>query len=81
MREIAHGVYPSVLSDRGLEDALRGSVAGSVLPVHLITHRVSRQPPEIELAIYYVCIEALQNVQKHAHGATAVWITVRRTIT
>ena len=48
VRAIAHGVYPSVLSDRGLEDALRGSVAGSVLPVHLITHRVSRQPPEIE---------------------------------
>ena len=78
VRAIAHGVYPSVLSDRGLEDALRGSVAGSVLPVHLITHRVSRQPAEIELAIYYVCIEALQNVQKHAHGATAVWVTVRQ---
>ena len=78
VRAIAHGVYPSVLSDRGLEDALRGSVAGSVLPVHLITHRVARQPPEIELAIYYVCIEALQNAQKHAHGATAVWVTVRQ---
>ena len=78
VRAIAHGVYPSVLSDRGLEDALRGSVAGSVLPVHLITHRVSRQPAEIELAIYYVCMEALQNVQKHARGATAVWITVRQ---
>jgi len=78
VRAIAHGVYPSVLSDRGLEDALRGSVAGSVLPVHLITHRVSRQPPEIELAIYYVCIEALQNAQKHAHEATAIWVTVRQ---
>ena len=78
VRAIAHGVYPSVLSDRGLEDALRGSLAGSVLPVHLITHRVSRQPAEIELAIYYVCIEALQNVQKHAHGASAVWVTLRQ---
>jgi signal transduction histidine kinase len=78
VRAIAHGVYPSVLSDRGLEDALRGSMAGSVLPVHLITHRVSRQPAEIELAIYYVCIEALQNVQKHAYGASAVWVTVRQ---
>ncbi|HEY6888936.1 MAG TPA: histidine kinase [Solirubrobacter sp.] len=78
VRAIAHGVYPSVLSDRGLEDALRGSVSSSVLPVHLITHRVSRQPAEIELAIYYVCIEALQNVQKHAHGASAVWVTVRQ---
>jgi signal transduction histidine kinase len=78
VRAIAHGVYPSVLSDRGLEDALRGSLAGSVLLIHLIMHRVSRQPPEIELAIYYVCMEAVQNVQKHALGATAVWITVRQ---
>jgi signal transduction histidine kinase len=78
VRAIAHGVYPSVLSDRGLEDALRGSLAGSVPLVHLTVHRVSRQPAEIELAIYYVCMEAVQNVQKHAHGATAVWITVRQ---
>jgi signal transduction histidine kinase len=78
VREIAHGVYPAVLSDRGLADAIRGSVAGSVLPIHLSTCRVSRQPAEIELAIYYVCMEALQNVQKHARGATAVWITVRQ---
>ena len=77
VRAIAHGVYPAVLSDRGLEDAIRGSVTGSVLPVHLIVHRVSRQPAEIELAIYYVCMEAVQNVQKHARVATGVWITVR----
>ena len=78
VRAIAHGVYPAVLSERGLEDAIRGSVAGSPLPVHLVTHRVARQPAEIELAMYYVCMEALQNVQKHAHGATAVWVTVRQ---
>jgi signal transduction histidine kinase len=78
VRAIAHGVYPAVLSERGLEDAIRGSVAGSPLPVHLVTHRVSRQPAEIELAMYYVCMEALQNVQKHARGATAVWITLRQ---
>jgi signal transduction histidine kinase len=76
VRAIAHGVYPALLCDRGLEDAIRSSVARSPLPVHLVTHRVSRQPAEIELAIYYVCMEALQNVQKHARGATAVWITV-----
>ncbi|HWK26100.1 MAG TPA: sensor histidine kinase [Solirubrobacter sp.] len=78
VREIARGVYPAILSDRGLEDALRGGVADSLLPVHLITHGVERQPPEIELAIYYVCLEALQNATKHARGASAIWITLRQ---
>ena len=78
VREIAHGVYPSILSDRGLEDALRGSFADSPLPVHLVTHNVSRQPAEIELAVYYVCLEAVQNAAKHARGASAVWITLRQ---
>ena len=44
VRAIAHGVYPAVLSDRGLEDAIRSSVTGWVIPVHLIVHgcRASR---------------------------------------
>jgi signal transduction histidine kinase len=78
VRAIAHGVYPSVLQDRGLEDALRGSISDSPVPVHLLTHAVTRQPPELELAIYYVCLEALQNAQKHASGATAIWIALRQ---
>jgi signal transduction histidine kinase len=74
LRALAHGVYPSVLSDRGLEDALRSIVAESPLTIHLEAHGVERHPAEIETAVYFLCLEAIQNVIKHAHGATAAWI-------
>jgi signal transduction histidine kinase len=76
LRALAHGVYPSVLSDRGLEDALRSIVAESPLSIHLEAHGIERHPTEIDTAVYFLCLEAIQNVIKHAHGATGAWITV-----
>jgi signal transduction histidine kinase len=77
LRSLAHGVYPSVLSDRGLEDALRSVVAASPLTIHLEAHGIERHPAEIETAVYFLCLEAVQNVSKHAQGATAAWITLQ----
>jgi signal transduction histidine kinase len=74
LRALAHGVYPSLLSDRGLKDALRGAFLDSPLPVHLDARGVTRHPVEIETAVYFVCIEAVQNAVKHATGATGVWV-------
>jgi signal transduction histidine kinase len=74
LRSLAHGVYPSLLSDRGLADALRGAFLDAPLPVHLDARGVTRHPVEIETAVYFVCIEAVQNAVKHATGATGVWI-------
>jgi signal transduction histidine kinase len=74
LRSLAHGVYPSLLSDRGLTDALRGAFLDAPLPVHLDARGVTRHPVEIETAVYFVCIEAVQNAVKHATGATGVWI-------
>jgi signal transduction histidine kinase len=76
LRALAHGVYPSLLSDRGLEDALRGVVVESPLPINLQFRGVTRQPEEIETAVYFLCLEAVQNAIKHGDGATGVWITV-----
>jgi signal transduction histidine kinase len=76
LRSLAHGVYPSLLSDRGLEDALRNVVAQSPLPIHLQCRALTRQPQEIETSVYFVCLEAVQNTIKHADGATGVWITL-----
>jgi signal transduction histidine kinase len=76
LRALAHGVYPSVLSDRGLADALRSIVAESPLTIHLEARDIERHPPEIETAVYFLCLEAIQNIIKHAHGATAAWITL-----
>ena len=49
------------------------------MPVHLETVPVTRQPIELESAVYFACVEALQNALKHAGTATGVWIELRQT--
>jgi signal transduction histidine kinase len=78
LRSLAHGVYPSLLSDRGLEDALRSVAADSPLRVEFEIVGVTRLPREIETAVYFTCVEALQNAIKHADGATRVWISLQQ---
>ena len=74
LRTLAHGVYPPLLGDRGLADALTEATARSTVPVKLETRDVSRYPPEVEGAVYFCILEALQNVLKHAEGARHVLI-------
>jgi signal transduction histidine kinase len=78
VRSLAHGVYPSLLSDRGIEDALRSVATESRLPVHFEVSGLTRLPAEIETAVYFTCVEALQNANKHGASATRVWITLRQ---
>ena len=64
LRELARGIHPAVLTDRGLDAALEGLAARSPLPVELA--RVGRRLPEpIEAAAYYVVSEAVANIVKH----------------
>ena len=79
LRSLAHGVYPPLLTDRGLPDALRSVAAHAPMPVHVVAVGVSRHPIEIESAVYFTCAEALQNAVKHAAGATGVWIKLSQT--
>jgi PAS domain S-box-containing protein len=76
VRSLAHGVYPAQLADRGLADALRVSANGGLLPVVVNAEGVHRYPQEIESAVYFCCLEALQNAGKHAQGATCAWVTL-----
>jgi signal transduction histidine kinase len=78
LRSLAHGVYPSLLSDRGLKDSLRSVLAQSPLPARLMARGVTRHPAEIETAVYYTCMEALQNSIKHGAGASGVWVGIRQ---
>jgi signal transduction histidine kinase len=78
LRSLAHGVYPPLLTDRGLSDALRSVAAQAPMRVHLVTVGVTRHPIEIESAVYFTCVEALQNALKHAGGATGVWIKLNQ---
>ena len=70
LRELARGIHPAVLTDRGLTAALEGLAARSPLPVEL-TPLERPLPESIEAAAYYVVSESLANVVKHA-GASAV---------
>jgi signal transduction histidine kinase len=79
LRSLAHGVYPSLLTDRGLADTLRSVAAQVPMPVDVVAVAVTRHPIEIESAVYFSCVEALQNALKHAGGATGVWIELRQT--
>jgi PAS domain S-box-containing protein len=70
LRELARGIHPAVLTDRGLDAALEGLVGRAPIPVDLA--RVGRRlPPSIEAAAYYVVAESVANVVKHA-GASSV---------
>ncbi|HET8757648.1 MAG TPA: sensor histidine kinase [Solirubrobacteraceae bacterium] len=77
LRALAHGVYPSVLGDRGLKDALRTVLSRSPIPARLLARDITRYPPEVETAVYYTCLEAVQNAFKHAGRASGVWVSLR----
>ena len=76
LRSLAHGVYPPLLADRGLSDALRSVAMGSQIHVDLDAPRLGRYAPEVESAVYFCVLEALQNVLKHADGARRVRVRV-----
>jgi PAS domain S-box-containing protein len=75
LRELAHGLHPAVLSDRGLERALSSLADRAPVPVALRTELSERLAMPIEAAAYFVVAEALTNVAKHAHASRA-WVHV-----
>ena len=78
VRSLAHGIYPPLLASSGLGEALRAASRHSSLPVTISADGVGRLPSEIESAVYFCCLEALQNAGKHATGASCVDIEMRR---
>jgi len=72
LRSLAHGVYPPLLADQGLAEALRAAAARSPIGVEVEAHDLARYAPEVEGAVYFCVMEALQNVLKHATGARRV---------
>ena len=74
LRDLAHGIHPAVLSERGLAAALEGLARRSPLPLELRITR-ERVAPAVETAIYFTVVEALTNVAKHAQ-ATHATVTI-----
>jgi len=75
VRSLAAGVYPPLLVDCGLDEALRSVARRSPTPVSVRAQGIGRFPRQVEAVVYFCCLEALQNAAKHA-GAGAVSIVV-----
>ena len=77
LRDLAHGIYPPLLQDRGLGEALANAARRAPIPARADTPGLRRYDAEVEATVYFCCIEALQNAGKHAgEGAQAtvrVW--------
>jgi signal transduction histidine kinase len=72
LRSLAHGIYPPLLSSAGLGVAMSAACRRAPLPASLEADDVGRHAPEIESAVYFCCLEALQNAAKYAgSGASA----------
>ncbi len=75
--DLATGIYPSVLEERGIGAALAEQGRAAGVPVSVESGGVDRLPLEIEAAVYFVCLEALQNAAKYA-GAASVRVHLAR---
>ena len=77
LRSVARGLHPAVLTDRGLDAAVRGLAFRSPLPVDVVGDAPDDLPPPVATALYYVVAEALTNVAKYAAASRAT-VAVRR---
>jgi signal transduction histidine kinase len=66
LRLLARGIYPSVLHEHGLVDALRSMALNAPISVVVRGIAIGRYPEDVEVAVYFCCLEAIQNVVKHA---------------
>jgi signal transduction histidine kinase len=77
LRELARGIHPAVLTERGLEPAVRALADRAPVPVEFEVALGERLPGPVEAAAYYVVSEALTNVAKYA-AASTVWVRIER---
>jgi signal transduction histidine kinase len=71
LRDLARGIHPAVLTDRGLDAAVSGLAARSPIPVRVRGSLAERPPASVEATAYFIASEALANVAKHAGANSA----------
>jgi signal transduction histidine kinase len=72
LRDLARGIYPPLLADKGLQVALESQARKATVPVTVDADGIGRYSQEVEAVVYFCVLEALQNVQKYAHASRAV---------
>jgi signal transduction histidine kinase len=76
LRELAHGIYPPLLRDRGLSEALRAASVRMAMPCSVTVDLPGRYPEDAETAAYFCCLEAMQNAGKYAGDGASVVVEV-----
>lgn len=76
LRDLAHGIYPQALESDGLRGALSDAAARAAIATTVDCDGAGRYPQEVEAAVYFCCLEALQNAAKHAGDEAVVTIDV-----
>jgi signal transduction histidine kinase len=76
LRALAHGIYPPLLIDRGMAEALRSAAGRAALPTDVEAEGLGRYTPETEAAVYFCCLEAMQNAGKHAGDGATIAVRV-----
>ncbi|MEO8477595.1 MAG: histidine kinase [Actinomycetota bacterium] len=77
LRDLAHGIYPPLLADKGLPGALDSAARRAVVPVTVHAGELGRYAPEAEATVYFCVLEALQNAGKYAGDGVAVAVDVK----
>jgi len=76
LRNLAHGIYPPLLRANGLADALFAAASHATLPARVQAGSVGRYPADVEAAVYFCCLEAMQNACKHAGERASIRLRV-----
>jgi signal transduction histidine kinase len=77
IRNLARGIHPAVLTDRGLDAAVSALAASSTVPVTVNSSLFGRLPETVETTAYFIIAEALTNISRHS-GATRASVNIRR---
>ena len=77
LRDLARGIYPPLLADEGLSAALSAQARKAEISVTVDAKEIGRFPEDVEAAVYFSCLEALQNIAKYAR-ASNVTISLAR---
>jgi signal transduction histidine kinase len=72
LRDLARGIYPPLLAEKGLAAALESHARKATVPVTVDAESLERYPQDLEAAVYFCCLEALQKVQKYASAHRVV---------
>ncbi len=71
LRDLARGIYPPLLADKGLGAAVEAQARKSPVPVQVVTDGIGRFPQDVEAAVYFCVLEGLQNAIKHGEPTSA----------